>query len=112
MPIYNIESHLVLCLDSICGHTLPSLEKILVDDGSTDASGKIEDCYTSKDPRIVVVHKENSGISFSRNEGLKHVIGSISLSSIQTIGLTRICPPYGGGGREIRNRRGQLVCEL
>ena len=70
VPIYNTEKYLHRCIDSILGQTFTDFELILVDDGSTDKSGKICDEYAKKDSRIVVVHKENGGVSSARNNGL------------------------------------------
>lgn len=75
VPVYNVEDYLQECIDSILGQTYKNLEIILVDDGSTDNSSKICDIYEKKDNRIKVIHKENGGVSSSRNEGLKHVTG-------------------------------------
>ena len=57
VPIYNSEQYLAECIDSIVGQTYKNLEIILVDDGSTDSSGKICDEYAKKDNRIRVIHK-------------------------------------------------------
>ena len=70
VPVYNVEKYLQRCIDSILAQTFPDFELILVDDGSTDNSGKICDEYAKKDQRIVVVHQENRGQSLSRNLGI------------------------------------------
>lgn len=70
VPVYNVEKYLSQCLDSILTQTYKNLEIILVDDGSTDKSGSICDSYKKKDPRIVVIHKENGGLSDARNAGV------------------------------------------
>lgn len=70
VPIYNTEPYLRRCLDSIVDQTFRDLEIILVDDGSTDASGDICDEYANLDPRIKVIHKENGGLSIARNAGI------------------------------------------
>lgn len=67
VPVYNVETYLRECLDSILAQTLTDWEAILVDDGSTDGSGAICDEYASKDARIKVLHKENTGQADSRN---------------------------------------------
>lgn len=69
-PVYNVEKYLCRCVDSIINQTYKNLEIILVDDGSTDNSGKICDEYAVKDLRIKVIHKENGGAAASRNCGL------------------------------------------
>lgn len=75
IPVYNIESSLPRCIDSVLNQTYSNLEIILVDDGSTDSSGEICDNYAKKDNRIIVIHKENGGISTARNAGLERVTG-------------------------------------
>lgn len=71
VPVYNVEKYLIKCIDSIITQTYKDLEIILVNDGSTDNSGKICDKYKSKDKRIKVIHKDNGGLSDARNCGLK-----------------------------------------
>lgn len=71
VPVYNVEGYLPRCLDSIVSQTYKNLEIILVDDGSTDSSGRICDEYADKDIRIRVIHQINSGLPEARNSGLK-----------------------------------------
>ena len=71
IPVYNVEQYLRRCLDSIVSQTWRNLQIILVDDGSTDNSGRICDEYAGKDRRIQVIHKENGGLSEARNTGIK-----------------------------------------
>lgn len=75
VPVYNVERYLRRCVDSILAQTFRDIEVILVDDGSTDSSGKICDEYSKIDDRIVVFHKENGGVSSARNLGLEHARG-------------------------------------
>lgn len=75
IPVYNVERYLHRCLNSVINQTYQNLEIILVDDGSTDNSGKICDEYAVKDNRVVVVHKENGGLSDARNVGIERIHG-------------------------------------
>lgn len=75
IPVYNTEKYLRRCLDSIMEQTYKDFECILVDDGSTDGSGKICDEYAVKDNRFKVLHKKNGGASSARNLGLDNVRG-------------------------------------
>lgn len=71
VPVYNVEDYLDRCVESIINQTYQNLEIILVDDGSTDSSGKKCDEWKEKDNRIIVIHKENGGQASARNSGLK-----------------------------------------
>lgn len=70
VPVYNAEEYLDRCMNSILDQEFSSYEVILVDDGSTDASGLICDRYSGTDPRFITVHQKNSGVSAARNAGL------------------------------------------
>lgn len=74
VPVYNVEKYLERCIKSILNQTYSNLEIILVDDGSTDISGKICDNYTS-DKRFKIIHKKNAGLGMARNTGLDHATG-------------------------------------
>ena len=69
VPVYNVAQYLSQCVDSILSQTYKNLEIILVDDGSTDGSGKICDEFQQKDQRVRVIHKSNGGLSDARNVG-------------------------------------------
>ena len=75
VPVYNCESYLPACLDSILNQTFSDLEIIVVDDGSTDGSSAICDAYAQKDTRIQVIHQSNQGVSAARNVGLDIATG-------------------------------------
>ena len=70
VPVYNVENYLRECLDSISQLKTVTWEAILVDDGSTDTSGKICDEYAKQDSRFRVIHQKNAGVSAARNAGL------------------------------------------
>ena len=75
VPIYNSEKYMNKCIESILNQTLTEIEIILVNDGSTDNSGKIIDNYAKKDNRIKVIHQQNSGPSVARNKGISTAKG-------------------------------------
>lgn len=75
IPVYNVEKYLRECIDSVINQTYTNLEIILIDDGSTDNSGKICDEYINKDNRIKVIHQVNGGLSNARNTGLDNATG-------------------------------------
>ena len=70
IPVYNVEKYLNECIDSILNQMTDECEIILVDDGSTDSSGKICDQYVKANENISVIHKVNGGVSGARNLGL------------------------------------------
>lgn len=80
VPIYNAESYIDECVNSLINQTYYNLQIILVNDGSTDKSGEICDKFAKTDSRIVVVHQKNSGVSAARNAG-------ISISSGEYVGF-------------------------
>ncbi|NLZ72366.1 MAG: glycosyltransferase [Bacteroidales bacterium] len=71
VPVYNAEQVLSKCVDSIINQQLKDIEIILVNDGSSDNSGKICDEYAEKDKQIRVLHIENQGVSNARNRGIE-----------------------------------------
>ena len=75
IPVYNVENFLDRCIDSIVKQTYKNIQIILVDDGSTDASGKICDLRAKNDKRVLVVHKKNGGLGEARNSGLLYANG-------------------------------------
>lgn len=70
IPIYNAEANLHRCIDSVLKQDFEDFELILMDDGSKDSSGDICDEYAEKDSRVRVIHKENSGVSDTRNQAI------------------------------------------
>ncbi len=71
VAVYNIENYIEKCIQSILDQTFTELQIILVDDGSTDGSGRICDSYANKDKRVQVIHRENGGLSAARNTGME-----------------------------------------
>lgn len=76
VPVYNVEAFLGECIDSLIHQTYETLEIILVDDGSTDASGAICDDYARRDGRIKVIHQSNQGQAAARNAGIEVAQGA------------------------------------
>lgn len=70
VPVYNVSAYLRKCVESLVNQTYKRIEIILVDDGSTDNSGFLCDEWKKTDSRIVVIHKENGGLSDARNAGI------------------------------------------
>lgn len=75
IPVYNVESYLDICVESVLDQTYQNIEIILVDDGSTDNSPAICDKYQMLDNRVKVVHQKNGGLSNARNTGVKNSTG-------------------------------------
>jgi len=75
VPAYNVADYLPACLDSLLEQEHTELDIVVVDDGSTDASGSVADAYAARESRIRVVHTGNRGLGAARNEGLRHVGG-------------------------------------
>ena len=75
IPVYNCEKYFVETLNSIVEQTYTNIEVLLIDDGSTDSSGKICDMFAKKDSRIKVYHKKNGGVSSARNFGIEKSTG-------------------------------------
>lgn len=70
IPIYNVEKYIEQCIESVVNQTLKDIEIIIVNDGTKDNSMKKIEKYLS-DPRIIVIDKENGGLSSARNVGLE-----------------------------------------
>lgn len=75
IPVYNAAPYLKRCLDSVCRQAYKDLEIVLVDDGSTDDSGRICDDYVANDARMKVVHQKNQGASYARRNGIAVATG-------------------------------------
>lgn len=77
VPVWNQAAYLEHCVESILGQEVEDLQLVLVDDGSTDGSGEICDCYAAKDRRVTVIHKPNGGILSARKSGLSAAKGEL-----------------------------------
>ncbi len=75
VPVYNVEKYIDECLLSLMNQTYSNIEIILIDDGSTDSSGKICDAYQKKDSRIRVFHTENRGVFHAKSIGINNATG-------------------------------------
>lgn len=75
VPVYNVEIYLKDCLESLCHQTLPNIEIIIVNDGSTDNSESIIRNYENEYPCITVIEQQNKGLSVARNTGIKYATG-------------------------------------
>jgi glycosyltransferase involved in cell wall biosynthesis len=78
VPVYNVEQYIERCVTSILDQTFRDFELILVDDGSPDNCGLICDAFARQDPRIIVIHQENQGLSAARNAGIDWVFAHSS----------------------------------
>ena len=75
VPVYNVAQYLPQCVDSILSQDYADLEVLLIDDGSTDASGEICDQYAAQDSRVRVIHQKNGGAAAAKNAGLRVASG-------------------------------------
>ncbi len=75
IPVYNVEAYLRQCIDSILGQTYPDFELLLIDDGSTDQSGRICREAAASDRRVHYYKKDNGGLSDARNYGMERAGG-------------------------------------
>lgn len=102
VAVYNAERTLRRCIDSLVGQTLGDIEIILVDDGSVDTSAAICDEYAASDPRIKVFHKENEGVSKTRQLGLDEASGEyiVYLDSDDYVDHTIYAKLYGKASEE------------
>lgn len=76
VPVFNVETYIKRCLNSLSCQTYQNIEIILIDDGSVDSSGKICDEFASSDHRVISIHKKNEGVTKARIEAFKHSTGN------------------------------------
>lgn len=79
IPVYNVEPYIEQCIHSVLAQKNAEMQIILVDDGSTDASGYICDQYAHKYKQLQVIHQKNMGLSEARNTGIRHASGDYVL---------------------------------
>ena len=77
MPVYNTARYLPAAVESILTQTFREFEFIIIDDGSTDRSGKILEKYAAQDDRIQLIHRANQGIAKTRNQLLEQASGEL-----------------------------------
>ena len=77
IPVYNTESTLDRCLESVLRQTMSDDEVLLIDDGSTDRSPQLCEEWARRDPRVRTIHQSNGGLSQARNTGLAHAQGEL-----------------------------------
>jgi len=75
VPLYNMEKIFNICMESLLKQTIEDIEIIIIDDGSTDNSGRMADEYAETNQNVVVVHQENGGLSAARNTGIDRAEG-------------------------------------
>ena len=75
IPIYNAENNISKCIESILKQTYSNIEVLCINDGSKDNSKEILEKYQKEDERIIIINKENSGVSDTRNLGISHAKG-------------------------------------
>ena len=79
IPVYNVEQYLPQCLDSVLAQTYTNIEVVCVNDGSTDDSLAILTDYSQKDKRLLVIDKDNQGVSCARNVGIEQMKGDFAM---------------------------------
>ncbi|HET6551199.1 MAG TPA: CDP-glycerol glycerophosphotransferase family protein [Solirubrobacter sp.] len=75
VPIYNVETYLAACLESLAAQTLTDIEVVMVNDGSTDGSPAIAEAFAARDPRFKLISQPNGGLSRARNTGIDAATG-------------------------------------
>lgn len=91
VPVYNSEKYLKNCIDSVFSQTYQNWELVLVDDGSSDASGEICDYYSRSDKRVKVIHQNNAGVSAARNTGIETACGQYIMFIDSDDSITEDC---------------------
>ena len=79
VPVYNVQDYIEECLLSIMNQSYKEIEIVAVNDGSTDDSLRVLEKMQARDSRIIILNKENGGLSDARNYGIKHSTGDYYL---------------------------------
>ncbi len=79
VPVFNVEKYVQECLESVAAQTYTAFEVIIIDDGSTDSSGRICEDFCEQDKRFRVIRQDNQGLGMARNTGLRHSTGEYIL---------------------------------
>ena len=77
IPVYNVESMLAACLDSVLAQPVKDLDVVIVDDGSTDGSVAVARRYAERHPQVRLIVQENGGVSRARNVAVEHCTGDL-----------------------------------
>lgn len=107
VPVYNTENYLKRCVDSLLHQTYKNLEIILVDDGSTDQSGKICDKYERENEAVRVIHKENGGLVSAWKCGVGESIGEY-LCFVDSDDWVEV-QMLGGMAEHLTGSRGEII---
>ena len=103
VPVYNAENTIPRCIESILNQEYSDFELLLVNDGSTDGSGAVCDAYAARDARVRVIHKENTGVSDTRNTALDQARGTYLQFLTATTGSPPTPPVLWCGRRRARS---------
>ncbi len=79
IPVYQVAAYLEECVAGVFAQSYRYIQIVLVDDGSSDGSSAICDCFAAQDDRVLVIHKENGGLSDARNAGIRAATGEYVL---------------------------------
>lgn len=106
IPIYNAQSTLWRCLDSIQRQTYSLYEVLMIDDGSADNSAEIAASYAAHDPRFILIRQSNEGPSRARNRGLELAKGDVvsfvdSDDYVELDYLQQLCSAFRADGAQV-----------
>ena len=75
IPVFNVNKYIDACVESVINQSYENVEVVIVDDGSSDGSGKKCDAWARRDERVKVIHKKNGGLNYARRDGFKKSTG-------------------------------------